>query len=64
MATIIEFFVPSSFKKKGDEVDTAGRIWEGDPVQPATKEVCLTPHCCRDQGVYTFRLLVSEDIAK
>jgi hypothetical protein len=23
-------------------VDTAGRIWEGDPVQLATKEVRLT----------------------
>jgi hypothetical protein len=42
MATIIEFFVLAA-QKKGYEVDTAGRILEGDSVQPATKEVGLTP---------------------
>jgi hypothetical protein len=44
MATIIEFFVPKQLQKKGYEVDTSGRTWEGDSVQPATKEVGLTPH--------------------
>jgi hypothetical protein len=36
-------------------VDTAGRIWEGDSVQLAAKEVRLTPPSIREKGAYRFR---------
>jgi hypothetical protein len=54
VATIIEFFVPVSFSKKGNEVDTAGKVWEGDSVQLAREEVRLTPPSVRGQGVSTL----------
>jgi hypothetical protein len=41
MAKIIEFFVPNNFRKKG-KVGAPGRIWEGDSVQRAAKEISLT----------------------
>jgi hypothetical protein len=40
-------------------VDTAGRIWEGDSVQLATKEVRLTPNSCRI-SVFGWRLSLDD----